>query len=116
MLWAKSDDPFRRIEFTLKTPSHGKVRGMAVLPKPVRRCPVVVYMHGSGGSLLACGTELRQFAELGMASVGLEYTQTNRAAFEEQFLALSQYLRHQPWAMSNAVAWAGFSLGAQNTL
>ena len=34
MVWAVSHDPFKRDWFTLKTPNHGKVEGVAVLPKP----------------------------------------------------------------------------------
>ena len=31
--WAKARDPFRRIEFSIKTESDGRVKGAAVLPK-----------------------------------------------------------------------------------
>ncbi len=116
LIWAKSDDPFRRVEFALKVPSHGRVKGIVVLQKPVRSCPVVVYLHGSGESILTSGNELRQFAELGLAAVCLEYDQANQADFAGQLLALSGYLRKQPWAMTNAIAWVGSSLGAQRML
>lgn len=115
LLWAKSDDPFQRVEFTRKTPHYGRVKGIVVLPKPVHPCPVAVYVHGSGGSLMTDGNTLRQFAELGLAAVDLEYDQPNQAGFDEQFLTLLQFLQRQPWAVSNAVAWVGFSLGAQRT-
>jgi len=116
MMWAKARDPFRRVEFSLRTASGGKVRGIAVLQKPVGKHPVVIYLHGAGGSLLGTGNELRQVAELGLAAVGLEYCQTNQDVFDEQFSALHQYLQQQAWAQSNATAWVGFSLGAQRTL
>lgn len=116
LVWAKSRDPFERIEFRLKVPGQASARGMVVLPKPVRACPVVVYLHGWTGSLLADGVELRQLAELGLAAVGLEYDQTNEINFDTQFQALLGYLKQQPWAMSNATAWVGFSMGAQRTL
>jgi hypothetical protein len=35
----------------------------------------VVYLHGSGGSLLGDGNELRQLAEMGLATVEMEYEQ-----------------------------------------
>lgn len=116
LVWAKQRDPFRRVEFTVDTPHHGKTKAMAVLPKPNAQFPVVVYLHGSGGNLLATANALRQFAELGMAAVGLEYNQTNQAAFDEQLAALQKFVQRQPWAQSNAVAWVGMSLGAQRTL
>ena len=113
VIWAKNDDPFERIEFSLKTTTDGKVKGIAVLPKPVAKHPVVIYIHGAGESLLTIGTTLRQIAELGVAAVGIECNQTNQAAFDEEFFALHNYLQQQPWAESNATAWVGSSLGAQ---
>src|SRR5437016_2704369 len=83
LLWAKGRDPFKRVEFSLQTASGGKVRGMAVLPKPVAKHSVVIYLHGAGGSLLGTGRELRQVAELGLVAVGLEYNQTNQGVFDE---------------------------------
>ncbi|MCC6822753.1 MAG: prolyl oligopeptidase family serine peptidase [Verrucomicrobia subdivision 3 bacterium] len=116
MMWAKASDPFRLVEFSLKAASGKKVKGIAVLPKPVGKHPVVIYLHGAGGNLLGTGSELRQVAELGIAAVGLEYNQTNQSLFDEEFMALHQYLQRQAWAQSNATAWVGFSLGAQRTL
>jgi dienelactone hydrolase len=116
LFWTKNHDPFTRIGFSLKTVSGGKVRGIALLPKPAARCPVVIYLYGAGGSLMGVGKELRQVAELDLAVVGLEYCQTNQDVFDEQFIALHEYLAKQPWALSNATAWVGYSLGAQRTL
>jgi dienelactone hydrolase len=116
LFWAKARDPISRVEFTLKMASGGQVKGIAILPKPVGRYPVVIYLQGSGGSLLGTGNELRQVAELGLVAVGLDYCQTNQGCFDEEFIALHQYLQQQSWAQSNATAWVGFSLGAQRTL
>jgi len=133
MIWAKSRDPFERIWFTLKTPHYGKIKGVAVLPVRVGtrsavtdralKLPVVYYTYGSGGSLINCGNELRQLAELGMAAVVIGYNQTNELAFEEEFIALREYVAKQKWAAANAEpgtrseeCWLGFSLGAQRTL
>ncbi len=116
LLWARNRDPFTRMEFSLRTPHAGKTEGMVVLPKPAARFPVVVFLHGSGGSVPASGKILRQFAELGCAAVAIEYSQTNQLHFNEQLLALNQYLKGRKWAQSNAVAWVGFSLGAQRSL
>jgi dienelactone hydrolase len=116
MAWTKRSDPFQRIEITLNTPQYGKTKAMAVLPKPDGRFPVVIYVHGWTGNLMTDGKPLRQIAELGLAAVGIEYDQTNSAAFDEQFLALQNFIQRQPWAQSNAVAWVGMSLGAQRTL
>jgi len=98
MAWVKHRDPFRRIEFSLQTPHYGKVKAIAVLPKPDARYPIVIYVHGWSDSLMKDGKHLRQIAELGLAAVGIEYDQTNAAAFDEQFLALHEYLARQPWA------------------
>jgi predicted esterase len=92
------------------------VNGIAVLPKPVEKCPVVIYLHASGGSLVTDGNDLRQFAEMGLAAVGLEYDQSNQLGFDEEFTALQEFVKCQSWAQSNAVAWAGLSLGAQRPL
>ena len=81
LLWAKTRDPFERMWFTVKTPYHGRAKCVAVLPKTAARpLPVVIYLHDSGGSMLGSGNELRQMAELGLATVGIEYSQTNEVA------------------------------------
>jgi dienelactone hydrolase len=133
MFWAKARDPFQRIWFKVKVPGQGKAECIAVLPKMAARpLPVVVYLHGSGGSLLGDGNELRQIAEMGLAAVGMEYEQKAEdggqktegrgqgtevgGAFEAQFTALLEYLQRQPWADTNRMAWVGFSLGAQRSL
>ena len=117
LFWAKGRDPFQRIWFKVKSPGQEKAQCIAVLPKTAPRpLPVVVYLHGSGGTLLHSGNELRQIAEMGLAAVGIEYCQTNEAVFEAQFGALLDYLGHQPWADTNRIAWVGSSLGAQRSL
>jgi predicted esterase len=117
MIWANNrNDPFERIEFSLKTTAGEKVNGIAILPRPVAKHPVVIYIHGSGESLLTIGPVLRQIAELGVAAIGIEYDQTNQGNFDEQFLALQNYLGNQSWAQSKATAWVGWDLGAQRTL
>jgi len=149
MFWAKGRDPFQRIWFKVKVPGQGKAECIAVVPKnspkfnvqspkpSSRRWPVVVYLHGSGGDLLGDGNELRQMAELGLATVGMEYGERaesrkqkaeleGRSAgeaqastadgFEAQFGALLDYLGRQSWADTNRIAWVGYSLGAQRLL
>ncbi len=117
LLWAKARDPFDRIWFTVKTPDHGKAKCVAVLPKTAAKpLPVIVYLHGSGGSLLGSGNELRQMAEMGIAVVAIEYHQTNDVVFEAQFMAVQHHLARQKWADPNALGWMGFSLGAQRQL
>jgi dienelactone hydrolase len=116
LVWAHSRDPFRRTEFAAKTEAGTKVHGITVLPVGFRNIPVVVYAHGSGGTWITDGNDLRQFAELGMAAVGFDYDQTNSGAFEAEFAAVLDYVRRQSWAHTNSIAWVGFSLGAQNTL
>ena len=117
LLWAHGRDPFQRVWFKVRTKGFGRAECIAVLPK-MAACPlpVVVYLHGAGGSLLQDGNELRQIAELGLAAVGIDYSQTNDAAFEAQFAELDRHLRKQKWADTNAVAWVGFSLGANRQL
>ena len=116
LFWAKEQDPFSRKWFTLRTAEHSSVKCVAVLPKPLRRYPVIIYAHGSGSTLMNDGNDLRQMAELGLATVSLEYDQTNEAAFDAQLEALLHYLGRQQWADTNAIAWVGFSLGANRML
>jgi dienelactone hydrolase len=115
LVWAHSRDPFHRTEFKVQG-SKFKVSGITVLPRGFQKGPVVVYAHGSGGTWMTDGNDLRQFAELGMAAVGFDYDQTNPDAFEAEFAAVLDYVRPQTWADTNSIAWVGFSLGAQNTL
>ncbi len=116
MVWAKRRDAFHREEFKLKTFSGAKVRGYAVVPKPVQPRPVIVYLHGSGGRALNNGREMRQMAELGFAVVTLDYNQGNQEQFNLEMVALQEYLADRRWANTNAIAWVGFSLGAQQML
>ena len=60
-----------------------------------RPLPLIIYMHGFGGSLLTSGNEIRQMAEMGLATLGVEYNQTNEAAFEAEFAALLWQLQHK---------------------
>ncbi len=115
MFWAKRHDPFVRSWFSLQTTS-GQVRCVAVLPKPVRRGPVVVYVHGEEGNLMKDGQYLRQMAEMGLAVVSVDYDQANPAIFQEEFKAVLEYLSRQSWADMNRVAWVGMSLGANRIL
>ena len=108
---------FRRAWFTVRTPGQGKAQCVAILPKmAVRPLPVVVWLHGSGGSVTGSGNEMRQMAEMGLAVVGMDYCQTNETVFEAQFTALADYLGRQRWVDTNRVAWVGYSLGAQRLL
>ena len=116
LFWAKEQDPFSRKWFTLKTIDRKSFKCIAVLPKPIRRFPVVIYAHGWSGNLLKDGTEMQQMAELGLAAVSLEYDQTNEVAFSAQFEALLHYLSQQTWANTNAIAWVGLSMGANQML
>jgi acetyl esterase/lipase len=110
--WAKERDPFVRKWFTLEIPDHQSFRCVAILPKPLRRYPVIVYAHWHGGDLLKDGDDLRQMAELGLAAVSLEYNQTNKAVFGMQFQELLHYLDKQSWVNTNAITWIGESQGA----
>jgi acetyl esterase/lipase len=117
LFWAKGRAPFQRVWFKVNAPGQEKAECIAVLPKTAPRpLPVVVYLHGSGGSLLGSGRELRQMAEMGLAAVGIEYCQTNEPVFAAQFSALLDYLGRQRWTDTNRMAWVGSSLGAQRSL
>jgi acetyl esterase/lipase len=112
LFWAKWQDPFSRHWFTLKTADYGSFKCVAVFPKSQGRHPIIIYTHGSGGSLMNDGYELRQMAELGLVTVSVEYNQSNEVAFNSQFQSLLDYVGHQKWADTNAIAWVGFSQGA----
>jgi hypothetical protein len=53
---------------------------------------VDIYLRGSEGSVTEGGRELRRFAELGVAAVGLESDASDQTALGEQMIALSRYL------------------------
>jgi pimeloyl-ACP methyl ester carboxylesterase len=112
LFWAKGRDPFSRDWFTVRTANHDFIKCIVVLPKPIHPYPVVVYAHGSGGTLMNDGKELRQIAEFGLAAVSFEYNQTNEVIFASQFQALLDYMQKQIWVNTNMLAWVGFSLGA----
>lgn len=116
LIWAHGRDPFMRVWFDVEVAGQPKVGCLAVLPKPVQPRPVVLYLHGAGGSLRSDGPDLRPMAELGLAVVSVEYDQTNAASGDWQFAAVLSHLRQQRWADSSAVAWAGFDLGANRVL
>jgi len=112
LFWAREQDPFSRRWFTLKTPDHGSLKCVAVLPKPIRLCPVIIYAHGAGGTLMNDGNDVRQMAELGLAVVSVEYNQNNPTTFGPQLEALLHYIGRQNWADTNAIAWVGYSMGS----
>ena len=112
LFWARQQDPFSRKWFTLKTADHVPFKCVAVLPKPLRPRPVIIYAHGAGGNLMNDGNDVRQMAELGLSVVSLEYNQTNPATFGPQLEALLHYIGRQSWADTNAIAWVGYSMGS----
>jgi acetyl esterase/lipase len=116
MIWARSRDPFHREWLSLKTHAGQRFSAAVVMPDRGGPFPVVVWCHGSGGSLIASGETLRQFAALGLAAVGFEYDQTNQADFDAQLAGLLADVPKHEWARRGAVAWAGNSLGAQRQL
>jgi len=101
LLWAKARDPFHREWLSLRTSSGQPFSAIAVMPDHGGPFPVVVWCHGSGGSLESSGETLRQFAALGLAAVGFEYDMTNQAAFDAQFAAVLDELERKPWAKAN---------------
>jgi len=116
MIWATARQPVTFIDFSVNPKDVTRARAVAVVPKLLRPLPVVVYLHGSGDSLERSTRTLRQFAELGLAAVCMDYTQTNAASFPAQFEALLSWVASQEWADTNRVAWVGLSLGAQRML
>ncbi len=109
-------DPLVRQTFTLQTPGGAPFAGMVVRPRMAGPHPVVIFAHAAGGRLTNDVTDLRPFAELGLAAVSLDYDQTNLTVFPAQFGALLAYVDQQPWANTNAVVWLGLSLGANHLL
>lgn len=88
LFWAKARDPFHREWLSLKTADGARFSAVVVMPDRGGPFPVVVWCHGAGGSAEGSGKTLRQFASLGLASVGFEFDQTNQAGFDAQFEAV----------------------------
>ena len=117
LLWARGRDPFTRHWFSIAVPNSPRVQAVAVLPKAAPQpLPVVIYFHGSQGDIIQSGNRLRVIAELGIAAVDMNYSQTNETIFDQQFTALLDHVRRQSWADTNKMAWIGHSLGAQTQL
>jgi dienelactone hydrolase len=116
LLWARGRDPYVREWFTVPVPGGPAVRCLAVLPKPAKPRPVVVYLHGNGGSLVNDGRDLRRLAELGLAAVSVEYNQTNETWCAAQLAAVLKALDGRRWVDTKGVVWMGFSLGANRWL
>ncbi len=112
LFWAKERDPFCRKWMSLNISHNKSIECVAVLPKPLRKTPVILYAHGLRNNLITDGQILRQMAELGIAVVSLEYNQTNQAEFSTQFQAVLDYVHDQQWADTNTIGWIGFSEGA----
>src|SRR4051812_11254542 len=105
IVWAKSQDRFRRIWFTLNAPNAPKAEAVAVLPKLPPPFPVALFAYGSGESVLLSGNELRLLAEAGFAAVTFEYNKGAQDNYENQVTALQEYLGHQSWAKTNQSLW-----------
>ena len=116
LAWAGARDPFHREWFTVRTSDGGKLSAVAVMPGRGGPFPVVLFSPGASASAQSSGSVLQQFAELGLAVVGMDYDKTNQARFDAQMAGLLDALALKPWAQSNRVAWAGHSLGAQRQL
>ena len=112
LFWARDKTRFPANGSRFKTADHGTFKCVAVLPKPLRQPPVIIYAHGAGGNLMNDGNDVRQMAEMGLAVVSLEYNQTNPATFAPQLEALLHYIGRQSWADTNAIAWVGYSMGS----
>jgi predicted esterase len=116
LMLAKAEDPFCRRWFTLKTSNGEDVQCVTILPKPIHRWPLIIFVHGAGEDLLKDGNDLRRMAELGIATVSLEYSKSDQSLFNAEFQTLLRYLDQQDWVNTNCVAWVGFSLGANRIL
>ena len=104
LFWANARDPFRRIWFTLDLNNTSKANGIILLPKMASRpLPVVVYFTDNSDKLLASGSQLRELAEMGLATVGIERNKSQSEA--AHFLALSKFYLRQEWADASAIAW-----------
>ncbi len=88
----------------------------AIVPKKDKPLPIVIFFHGSGGSLHGSARNLRGFVELGMTGVGMEYSQRSQAEFDAQFSDLLAWLKRQSWVNAEKIIWVGFSLGSQRML
>lgn len=116
LAWATSRQSLRTENFTIPSLNGSAKSGVVVRPAADQRFPVVMYLHGSGDSLERSTGTLRQLAELGLAAVCLDYTQTNAGRFATEFDGGLAWVGRQSWADTNRVAWVGFSLGAQRIL
>ncbi|MFT4588280.1 MAG: putative esterase, partial [Limisphaerales bacterium] len=116
LAWASAGDSLERVSFELRDSEGARTAGIVVLPRPVSKHPVVIFLHGSGGNFMKDGPSLRQFAELGFAAVSIDYNQTDAATFQDEFSRLLAWVGEQSWARENSTAWIGNSLGAQRSL
>ena len=73
------------------------------MPRSAQAFPIAIYFPADDQDQSSWGIELRRFAELGLAAVGVE--PGNPAPPGELLAALRRHLAAQQWARTNAIAW-----------
>ena len=82
LLGTKARDPFHRERLSLRTGTGEKFSAMVVMPDRGGPFQVVVWCHGSRGSVESSGETLQQFAAQGLAGMGFSVRPGLRADFD----------------------------------
>ena len=116
LMWASVRDPYKRVEFSVRTNLGGIVKCLGILPKPNGQRPTVILLHGADGNLLDDGDYLRRFAEFGLNAISFEYNPNSEVNFEERFAAVIFYVKARYCARNADPSWVGLDLGAERAL
>lgn len=114
--WASTQDTLRRLEFKLRTAAGDLVKGVLVKHKAAGSQPVVVCLHEDTLDIEQHGTTLRQFAELGLTAVDIDYSKGDQERFKEEFVGLYRFLAVQTGMQTNGSFCVATGVTAQRLL
>lgn len=109
--WSLNRQELRRTEFCVAMPDGTVRKGLSIIPPSASPVGVVTLLLHPRQRVLSVGSELRQFAELGLVAVAIEQQWNSLASFESEIGAISKYIGQHSWGSAKATAWVG-SFGA----
>lgn len=114
-MWAVSQDRFVREWYTFET-DHGNIRVVTIVPKPIREVPVVILLDDKKARLEERDDSLLRIAELGMAAVGIEFSERllSEEEFAESLTIVGQEVAKKDWARIDLIGLLDSTFGLQS--